>query len=110
MVTRYESIEQAARAAREALQQTKMPVAGDTLLALVNQRAALALLVETVTRSERERALVRMTASRTASFISRQEDMVALHLNGNGMDDLLSELDRTHPLPAEASREERSKT
>jgi hypothetical protein len=50
--------------------------------------------------TERERALVRMATDRAASFMNR-EDRVALVLHGNGMDDLLAELNRTHP-PREA--------
>ena len=46
---------------------------------------------------ERERAIVRAAVARAASFITRKEDMVALHLHGSGVDEVLAAVDVTHP-------------
>lgn len=49
--------------------------------------------------SERERQLIRNTTARCAAFMCKP-DLVALHIAGNGMDELLAEIDRTHPAPS----------
>jgi hypothetical protein len=50
----------------------------------------------------RDRALVRAAVERTAGFITRKEDMVALHVCGSGLDEIIAAVDATHPRPEPA--------
>lgn len=59
--------------------------AADKVDLVLNEARGLGWAPPAATRSEREKALVRMTTARTAAFM-REEDLVALHIHGNGME------------------------